>query len=58
MIKLPEEASEDDHLALLGVLNSSAACFWLKQVSHDKGNRAGNAHSSRRLGKFLRVHWH
>jgi hypothetical protein len=38
VIKLPEGASEDDHLALLGVLNSSAACFWLKQVSQSKGN--------------------
>jgi hypothetical protein len=38
VIKLPEGASEDDHLALLGVLNSSTACFWLKQVCHDKGN--------------------
>ncbi|MDF3294024.1 BREX-2 system adenine-specific DNA-methyltransferase PglX [Streptomyces silvisoli] len=39
VIKLPEGAGEDEHLELLGVLNSSAACFWLKQVSHDKGNR-------------------
>nr|MBA2694962.1 BREX-2 system adenine-specific DNA-methyltransferase PglX [Actinomycetota bacterium] len=38
VIKLPEGASEDDHLALLGVLNSSTACFWLKQNSHNKGN--------------------
>ncbi|KFU81955.1 DNA methylase [Amycolatopsis lurida NRRL 2430] len=38
VIKLPEEATEDDHLALLGVLNSSTACFWMKQVSHSKGN--------------------
>ena len=38
VIKLPEGASEDDHLRLLGVLNSSTACFWLKQVSHDKGS--------------------
>jgi hypothetical protein len=30
VIKLPQETSEDDHLALLGVLNSSTACFWLK----------------------------
>jgi hypothetical protein len=37
VIKLPEDASEDDHLRLLGVLNSSTACFWLKQVSHNKG---------------------
>ncbi|MCX4550372.1 BREX-2 system adenine-specific DNA-methyltransferase PglX [Streptomyces sp. NBC_01500] len=39
VIKLPEGASEERHLELLGVLNSSAACFWLKQVSHDKGLR-------------------
>nr|NLI49792.1 BREX-2 system adenine-specific DNA-methyltransferase PglX [Propionibacterium sp.] len=38
VIKLPAGASEDDHLRLLGVLNSSTACFWLKQNSHDKGN--------------------
>ena len=38
VIKLPESATEDDHLALLGVLNSSTACFWLKQVSQNKGN--------------------
>ena len=37
VIKLPAGASEDEHLALLGVLNSSVACFWLKQVSHKKG---------------------
>ncbi|WP_312800195.1 BREX-2 system adenine-specific DNA-methyltransferase PglX [Corynebacterium variabile] len=37
VIKLPEGASEDDHLRLLGVLNSSTACFWLKQNSHNKG---------------------
>ena len=42
MIKLPKEATEDDHLALLGVLNSSAACFWLKQNSHGKGNGGVN----------------
>ena len=38
VIKLPESATEQDHLDLLGVLNSSTACFWLKQVSHNKGN--------------------
>ncbi|MGI8447169.1 MAG: BREX-2 system adenine-specific DNA-methyltransferase PglX [Streptosporangiaceae bacterium] len=37
-VKLPEGASEDGHLELLGILNSSSACFWLKQVSHNKGN--------------------
>jgi hypothetical protein len=38
VIKLPEGASEDEHFDLLGVLNSSTACFWLKQVSHNKGS--------------------
>ena len=38
VIKLPEGATEEEHLALLGVLNSSVACFWLKQNSHNKGN--------------------
>ncbi|PWU59493.1 BREX-2 system adenine-specific DNA-methyltransferase PglX [Micromonospora globispora] len=38
VIKLAEGASEKDHLRLLGVLNSSTACFWLKQVSQSKGN--------------------
>ena len=32
IIKLPADATEDDHLALLGLLNSSTACFWMKQV--------------------------
>ena len=47
VIKLPAGASEDDHLALLGVLNSSTACFWLKQVSHNKGGRGVRARRSR-----------
>ncbi|WP_219813883.1 BREX-2 system adenine-specific DNA-methyltransferase PglX [Rathayibacter sp. AY1D1] len=37
VIKLPAGATEDDHYDLLGVLNSSTACFWLKQVSYPKG---------------------
>ncbi len=37
VIKLPEGASDEDHLALLGLLNSSVACFWMKQVFHNKG---------------------
>lgn len=36
VIKLPEEAGEGDQFALLGVLNSSAACFWFKQVCFPK----------------------
>jgi hypothetical protein len=37
VIKLPAGASEDEHLGLLGLLNSSVACFWLQQVCHNKG---------------------
>ncbi len=37
VIKLPEGATERDHLWLLGLLNSSTGCFWLKQVCHSKG---------------------
>ncbi len=36
VVKLPEISTEDDHLSLLGVLNTSVACFWLKQVSQAK----------------------
>ncbi|XVV37725.1 BREX-2 system adenine-specific DNA-methyltransferase PglX [Streptomyces sp. CA-100214] len=46
-IKLGADASEDQHLELLGVLNSSTACFWLKQVSQDKGNRGGERSTGR-----------
>lgn len=42
VIKLPEGATEEQHLELLGVLNSSTVCFWLKQVSHGKGNGGVN----------------
>jgi hypothetical protein len=37
VIKLPDGATEDDHYNLLGILNSSTALFWLKQVSQPKG---------------------
>jgi hypothetical protein len=38
IIKLADESTEEQHLALLGVLNSSVACFWLKQVCQPKGS--------------------
>ncbi|MEV4078772.1 BREX-2 system adenine-specific DNA-methyltransferase PglX [Nonomuraea fuscirosea] len=42
VIKLPEGATEDQALELLGVLNSSTGCFWLKQICHGKGNGGVN----------------
>ncbi|MFC8034198.1 BREX-2 system adenine-specific DNA-methyltransferase PglX [Streptomyces griseoincarnatus] len=43
VIKLPGKASEEEHLKLLGLLNSSTACFWLKQVNHSKGNATASS---------------
>ncbi len=37
VIKLPVGSSEDDHVSLLGLLNSSTACFWMKQIFYPKG---------------------
>ncbi len=36
VIKLSAGSSEDEHLGLLGLLNSSVACFWMKQVCFNK----------------------
>lgn len=38
VIKLAEDATEEQYLELLGVLNSSTACFWLKQICYPKDN--------------------
>lgn len=42
VIKLPVGSSESEHLALLGLLNSSVVCFWMKQVSHQKQMMGGD----------------
>jgi hypothetical protein len=52
VIKLPAGASEDDHLALLGLLNSSTACFWLKQVCHHKGATVDDRGARQRTDPF------
>ncbi|WP_446210117.1 BREX-2 system adenine-specific DNA-methyltransferase PglX [Micromonospora sp. IBSANI012] len=36
-IKLPRGAEEDAYLGLLGILNSSSVCYWLKQLCYPKG---------------------
>ncbi|MFO1429838.1 MAG: BREX-2 system adenine-specific DNA-methyltransferase PglX [Candidatus Competibacteraceae bacterium] len=41
VIKLSNSASENDHLGLMGLLNSSLACFWLKQVCFPKDRKGG-----------------
>ncbi|MCM2371078.1 BREX-2 system adenine-specific DNA-methyltransferase PglX [Aporhodopirellula aestuarii] len=42
LVKLQKDATEDDHLALLGLLNSSVFCFLMKQVSHQKQLTGGD----------------
>ncbi|MCM3687695.1 BREX-2 system adenine-specific DNA-methyltransferase PglX [Kocuria rosea] len=52
VIKLPEGATEEQHLQLLAVLNSSVACFWLKQVSHNKGGPGGGSSKDEKWRDF------
>ena len=42
IIKLLVGTTEDDYLSLLGLLNSSVVCFYLKQVSHQKQMMGGD----------------
>lgn len=42
IIELPNKASENDHLVMLGLLNSSTTCFWMKQVCHQKQMMGGD----------------
>lgn len=42
VIKLHDSATEAQHFMLLGLLNSSTACFWMKQVSHQKQMTGGD----------------
>jgi hypothetical protein len=37
VVKLSDGTSEQEHIALAGVMNSSAAGFWLRQVAFPKG---------------------
>ncbi|WP_369212591.1 BREX-2 system adenine-specific DNA-methyltransferase PglX [Streptomyces flavofungini] len=43
VIKLSEDASEERHLQLLGVLNSSTGAFWMRQVAQQKGGADNNS---------------
>jgi hypothetical protein len=52
VIKLPSGATEDDHLGLLGLLNSSTACFWCQQVMHNKGGPGGGSSKDEKWHDF------
>ena len=52
IIKLAKGVTDSEHLGLIGLLNSSVACFWMKQVSFPKGgDQVGN--SGARVRKTL-----
>jgi hypothetical protein len=42
VVKLAATATESDYLALLGFLNSSTVCFYLKQICHQKQMTGGD----------------
>jgi hypothetical protein len=52
VIKLPPDATEDDHLVLVGLLNSSTACFWMKQVFFNKGSTVDQRGARQRTVAF------
>jgi hypothetical protein len=52
IIKLPESATEDDHLRLIGALNSSVGCFWMQQVFFNKGGPGGGSSKDEKWNDF------
>jgi hypothetical protein len=52
VIKLKSEFNESDHTRLLGVLNSSTACFYLKQICHNKGSTVDEHGARQRTAAF------
>lgn len=56
VIKLRNDASEDDHFALLGLLNSSTGSFWLRQVCQTKGSSGiGRGVYDERWESFIQI---
>ena len=52
VLKPSPDSSDLDWMALTGLLNSSAACFWFKQVSHNKGSTVDEAGARQRTTPF------
>lgn len=52
VLKLRPDATEADHIHLLGVLNSSTACFYLKQICHNKGSTVDEHGARQRTTPF------
>jgi hypothetical protein len=52
VVKLLAGSTEEDHLGLLGLLNSSVACFWFQQVCHNKGGPGGGSSKDEKWHDF------
>jgi hypothetical protein len=52
VIKLPPSATEDEFLALVGLLNSSTACFWMKQEFQPKSHASQRHHPDPARGVY------
>jgi hypothetical protein len=52
VVQLVEQDDDRLHLGILGLFNSSTACFWLKQVSHNKGSTVDDAGARQRTAPF------
>ncbi|MBM4076131.1 MAG: BREX-2 system adenine-specific DNA-methyltransferase PglX, partial [Planctomycetes bacterium] len=46
VVRLSSLVGQQNHIGILGLLNSSAGCFWMKQIFHDKGSTV-DAHGAR-----------
>lgn len=51
-IVLHPNSTEADNLSILGLLNSSTACFWIKQVAHNKGSTVDQHGARQRTAPF------
>ncbi|MFD4525326.1 BREX-2 system adenine-specific DNA-methyltransferase PglX [Streptomyces sp. NPDC058470] len=56
VITLDSKTPEREYLGLLGLLNSSTICFWLKMNCHDKGIRGeGGGFTSNEWERFYQI---
>ncbi|WP_134500751.1 BREX-2 system adenine-specific DNA-methyltransferase PglX [Microvirga pakistanensis] len=52
VIKLKNGASEEEHNTISCLLNSSVACFWMKQIFHNKGSTVDDKGARQRTDPF------
>lgn len=52
MIILDNDCDDVDYISTCGLLNSSVACFWIKQVSHNKGSTVDQHGARQRTAPF------